>query len=113
MPLFNESVCVSVSVCVTFVVLTDCESCTGPISTNPGYIEEGEYGLTRGTCSIARSLELVAVARLLWVSWCVLGGAGFVYHVFLLQTHTAYCTYAAASCLIYLSTSTGVRTGCH
>ena len=105
--------CVSVSVCVTFVVLTDCESCTGPISTNPGYIEEGEYGLTRGTCSIARSLELVAVARLLWVSWCVLGGAGFVYHVFLLQTHTASCTYAAASCLIYLSTSTGVRTGCH
>ena len=38
-------VCVSVSVCVTFVVLTDCESCTRPISTNPGSMEAGEYGL--------------------------------------------------------------------
>ena len=31
----------------------------------------------------------------------------------LLRTHTACCKYEAASCLIYLSTSTGVRTGCH
>ena len=40
------SVCVSVSVCVTFVVFTDCESCTRPISTNPVFMEAGEYGLT-------------------------------------------------------------------
>ena len=40
-------------------------------------MEAGEYGLTRGTCCVARSLELVAVAGLLWISWCVLGGAGF------------------------------------
>ena len=61
--------------CVTFVVFTDCESCTRPISTNPGSMEAGECGLTRGTCFAARHLELVAVAGLLWISWCVLGGA--------------------------------------
>ena len=36
-----------------------------------------EYGLTRGTCFFARRLDVVAVAGLMWVSWCVLGGAGF------------------------------------
>ena len=45
-------------------------------------MEAGEYGLTRGTCFVARRLEVVAVARLLWISWCVLGSAGF-FHVFL------------------------------
>ena len=40
----------SVSVCVTFVVFTDCESCTRTISQNPGSTEAGEYRLTRGTC---------------------------------------------------------------
>ena len=67
---------------MTFVVFTDCESCTRPISTNTGPVEAGEYGLTRGTCFVARRLELVAVAGLLWISWfvfalCVFGGAGF------------------------------------
>ena len=66
-PLFNQSVCPSVSVCVPFVVFTDCESCARPISSNPGSMEAGEYGLTRGTCLIARRLEVVAVAGL---SWC-------------------------------------------
>ena len=72
-------VCLSVclTVCVTFVVFTDCESCTGPISTNPGYMEAGECGLTRGTCFAARRPEMVAVAGRLWISWCVLGGANF------------------------------------
>ena len=63
--------------CVTFVVFTDCENCTRPISTTPGSMEAGEYGLTRGTCFLACRLELVAVAGLLWISWCVLGGADF------------------------------------
>ena len=62
---------------IEFVVLTDCESCTRPISTNPGSMEAGEYGLTRGTRFVARCLEVVAVAGLMWVSWCVLGGADF------------------------------------
>ena len=66
------SVSVFVRVCVTFVVFTDCESCTRPISTNLGYMEAGEWELTRGTCFTARHLELVAVARPLWTSWCVL-----------------------------------------
>ena len=54
-----------------------CESCTRPISTNPGSMEAGEYGLTRGTCFVACRLELDAVAGLLWISWCVLGGEDF------------------------------------
>ena len=67
-PLFNYlSVCLSV----------DCGSCTRPISTNPVSMEAGEYGLTRGTWFFARRLELVAVAGLLWISWCVLDGANF------------------------------------
>ena len=66
-----------VSACVTFVIFTDCESCTRPISINPGFMEAGEYGLTCGTCFLACRLELDAVAGLLWISWCVLGGADF------------------------------------
>ena len=78
MPLFNKSVGMCVRVCdIEFVVFTDCESCTRPISTNPGSMESGEYGLTRGTCFLACRLEVVAVAGLLWVSWCVFGGARF------------------------------------
>ena len=62
---------------VTFVVVTDCESCSRPISTNPGSMEAGEHGPTRGACFVAVCLEVVAVAGLIWVSWCVFGGAGF------------------------------------
>ena len=59
-------ICLSVCVCtcVKFVVFTDCESCTRPISTNLASMESGEYGLTRGTCFIACRLELHAVAGL-------------------------------------------------
>ena len=63
--------------CVTFVVFTDCESCTRPISTNPVSMEAGEHGLTRGTCFFARRLEVVAVAELLRLSWRVLVGVDF------------------------------------
>ena len=70
-------VCRCVCVCVTFVVFTDCDSCTRPISTNRGSMEAGEYALTRGTCFLACRLELDAVAGLLWISWCVLSGADF------------------------------------
>ena len=58
---------------------------------------EVEYGLTRGTCFVARRPEVVAVAGLLWISWCVLGAAGFrFFPFFFLQTHTACCKYEAA-----------------
>ena len=40
-------------------------------------MEAAEYGLTCEGCFIARRLEVVAVAGLLWISWCVLGGADF------------------------------------
>ena len=66
-----------VCVCVTFMVFTDCKSCTRPISTSPGSMEASEYGLTRGTCFVARRLEVVAVAGLLRISWCVWSAAGF------------------------------------
>ena len=57
-----------------------CEIYARPISTNPGFLEAGEYGLyrlTRGTCFLACRLELDAVAGMLWISWYVLGGADF------------------------------------
>ena len=69
--LISLSVCVSVGVCMCNICrFTGCESCTKPISTNPGSMEAGEHGLTRGTCFVARRLEVVAVAGLLWIS-CV------------------------------------------
>ena len=63
--LFNLSVGLCVRVCVSFVIFTDCESCTTPISTNPGSMESRECGRTRGTCYIARLLEVVPGAALL------------------------------------------------
>ena len=57
----------------------NCESCTRPISTNPGSMEAGVYGQTRGMCLVARRLEVVAVAGLMWISWCVLVGVDFLY----------------------------------
>ena len=68
-PLFNSSACMSVCMCVcaTFVVFTDCESCTSSISTNPGCIETDKYEPTRGRCFVARRLEVIAVTGLLWI----------------------------------------------
>ena len=40
-------------------------------------MEAGECGQTLGTCFVAVCLELVAVAGLMWGSWCVFGGVGF------------------------------------
>ena len=61
-------------------------------------MEAGEYELTRGF--VARRLELVAAVGLLWISWCVLGAAGFLWFffrfLFFLRTHTACCKYEAA-----------------
>ena len=76
--------------CVTFVVFTDCESYTRPISTNPGSMEAGEYGLTRGTCFVAFRLQLDAVAGLLWISWCVSGGADFSGFFFIFFSSNAH-----------------------
>ena len=56
-------------------------------------MEAGKDRLTRRTGFVARRLEVVAVAWLLWISWCVLGAAGFRF--FFLRTHTACCKYEA------------------
>ena len=55
----------------------------------------GEFGVMRGTCFVARRLEVVAVVGLLWISWCVLGAADF-FVFFSLQTHTSCCKYEAS-----------------
>ena len=60
-------------------------------------MEAGEYGLTRGTCFVARRLEVVVVAGQLLLSWSVLGTVGFrVFSIFFLRTHTACCMHKAA-----------------
>ena len=70
-------------------------------------MEAGEYGLMRGTCFVARRVEVVAVTGLLWISWCVFGGA--IFFVFFSVLFFFERTRPAASmrlpCLIYLSTS--------
>ena len=84
------------------------------ISANPRYMEAGEYGLTGGTCFVARRLDLIAVARLLWISWCVLGAADFLVFfspIFFSLEGTRPAASMRPPCLIYLSTSTGVRSG--
>ena len=112
-PLSNLSVVMCVRVCdIEFVVFTDCESCTRPISTNPGSMEAGEYGLTRGTCFITCRLELHAVAGLLWISWCVLGGADFsvfFFFDFFFFERTLPAASMRPPCLIYLSASNEAR----
>ena len=91
-------VCPSVCMC-NIRCFTDSESCMRPISTNPGSMKAGEYGLTRGTCFIRRPLELVAVAGMLWISWCVLGAMdffAFFFSILFLRTHTACRKFEAA-----------------
>ena len=68
--------------------------------------EECKYGLTSGTCFTARRLEVVAVAGLLWIYFVFF----FRYFYFERTRRTAS---TKQPCLMYLSTSTGVRTGCH
>ena len=63
--------------CITFVVFTDSELPTRTITRYPGSAEATEYGLTRGTRFVANLLEVVAVAGLMWVLWCVLLGGFF------------------------------------
>ena len=70
-------------------------------------MEAGEYGLTRVTRVVARRLELVAVAGLLWLSWCVLGGADFFDSFFLERTRPAVVM--RPPCFLYLSSSRGYR----
>ena len=56
-------------------------------------MEAGEDGLTRGKCCVERRLEVVAVAGLLWISWCVFGCGNIC---FFLRMYTDSCRYEAA-----------------
>ena len=70
-------------------------------------MEACEYGLTRGKYFVARRLEAIAVAGLLWISWCfftVVGSRVFYFE------RTRPAASMRPTCLIYLSTSTGVCT---
>ena len=110
--LLGLSVCVCVRVCVTFVVFIDCESCTTSTSTNPGSMEAGKYGLMRGTCFVSHRLEVVAVAGLLWLSWCVLGGADFLvlcFSIFIFFKRKRPAASMRPPCPFYLYTSNGAR----
>ena len=87
---------ISLSACVTFVVLLIARAVhTRPIFINPGSMEAGKYGLTRGTGFVGCRLKVVAVAGLLWISWCVLGATGF--RVFVLRFFFFERTRPAAS----------------
>ena len=88
---------------------------------NPGSMEAGKYGLTRGMCFVARRLEVVAVAGLLWISWCVLGKPDFFvfFRVFLfffferIRPAASLSSWGRLMPLGKKALHTGVRTRCH
>ena len=63
-------------------------------------MEAGGRGRTRWTCFITCRLEAVVVAGLLWLSWCVFGGADFFVFFFsdflFFRMHAACCKCEAA-----------------
>ena len=81
------------------------------MSTDPGFVEVGEYVLKRGTCFVARRLEVVTVAGLLWISWCVVGAAFFFafFFSFFFFERTRPAASMRTPYLIYLSTSNEAR----
>ena len=88
-----------------------CESCTRPISTNPGSTEAGEYGLTRGRCSVARRLEGVTVAGCCGfrgVFWVRLDFVVFL-SFFSSNAHALHSASMRPPCLIYLYVRTRIE----
>ena len=90
-----------VSVCVTFVIFTDCESCTRPIFTNPGSLGAGEYGLTRGVRFVAICYR-GGSGRWADVGFVVCFRCGGIFFFFFrfcfsLRTHTTCCKYEDTS----------------
>ena len=67
-------------------------------SINPGSMEAGEYGLTRGT-HVSFTPSRVGRGRRAAVDFVVCSGCGGIscfFFVFFLRTHTACCKYEAA-----------------
>ena len=99
--------------CVTFVVVTDCQSCTRPTSTNPDLwrLRAEGWGVCRRTPSRGGHGRRAAV------HFVVCSGCGGI-ACFLLRTYVSLLferARPAASmrtpCQFYLPNSTGVRTG--
>ena len=68
--IFIRSVCPPVRLSVFMYSIrrfTGCESCARPIFTNPESMGACNYRLTRGSCFVARHLEVVADAELRWI----------------------------------------------
>ena len=86
--------CLSAVYCQSAFIdpISDSESCAGPISTIPRSIEAGENRLTRGTRFVARRLDVIAVARYMWVIMCLEpgGNSNMCFSFVLFQTNTAY-----------------------
>ena len=101
---------VSVCVCVTLVVFTDCESSTRPISTNPGSMEAGEYGLTRGTCFFRAPCRGGRGRRAGMDFGVCFGWGGFLriilFQIFFFFERTRPAASMRPPCFIYLSTIT-------
>ena len=77
----------SMSVCVTFVVSIDFESCTSPTYTNPGFMETGIYGNGRVWANawdvFPRMLSQVGRGRRSAADFVVcFGWGGFFFRVF-------------------------------
>ena len=97
-------ICLSVCIpgmCVAFVVLTDCESCARSIFTNPGSMEAGECGRTRGRVSLhavsrwSRSPGCCRFRGVFWVGRIF--SIFFFFRFFFSSNATACCKYEAAS----------------
>ena len=88
-------------------MFTDCESCTRADFHKPGIYGSGRVWANAWDVFRRAPLEVVAVAGLLWISWCVLGGA--IFFVFFSVLFFFERTRPAASmrppCLINLCTS--------
>ena len=91
------------------------------ISSNPGRMEEAcEYGLTRGTRFVARRTPSrgrrgrradVDWFRGVFFQWLV-AFRDFCFRCFVFSNAHGLLQVRVVPCLMYLSTSTGVRTGC-
>ena len=95
--------------------------CTSEADFHKRGIEGGSARVWATACDVfCRTPSRVGRGRRAAVDFDVCFGWGayfsFFFSIFFfvfLRTHTARCKYEAASRHIYLSTSTGVRTGCH
>ena len=108
----------SVCLCITFVVFTDSRALRGRFPQTRDLWKRANVGERVGRVSShavsrwSRSLGCCGFRGMLWVRKIFFLCVCFFRCSYFLRTHTACCTYESVSCLIYLSTSAAVRTGC-